>query len=83
MREHTRLPLHPDMGALPVRSVVDGIANLVYDGVAIMVVAADKLALAAGAVEEMYRIRGNADPPVAPAHDIALRVADVQGRRGS
>ena len=49
-----------------------------------MVVATDKLALAAGAMKEVHRIRGdNVDPPIAPAHDATLRVADVQGRRGS
>jgi hypothetical protein len=78
VREHTRLPLHPDMGALAVGSSVDRIANLVHDGVADVVVTADKLALATGAVKEMHWIRDNVDPPVAPAHDATLRVADVQ-----
>ncbi len=43
----------------------------------------DKLTLAAGAMKEVQRIRDNVDPPIAPAHDATLRVAAVQGRRGS
>jgi hypothetical protein len=62
---------------------VDGIADLIHGGIPDMVVATDKLALAAGAVKEVHRIRYNVDPPIAAAHDATLRVADVQGRRGS
>jgi hypothetical protein len=62
---------------------VDGVTDLIHDGIPDMVVATDKLALAAEAMKEVHRIRDNVDPPIAPAHDATLRVADVQGRRGS
>ena len=61
----------------------DGVTNLIHDGISDMVVATDKLALAAGAVKDVHRIRYNVDPPIAPANDATLRVADLQGRRGS
>jgi hypothetical protein len=48
-----------------------------------MVMATDKLALAAESMKEVHRIRYNVDPPIAPAYDATLRVADVQGRKGS
>ena len=63
--------------------IVDRISNLVHDSVPDVIVATYKLALAAGAVEEVHRILENIDPSIAPAHDATLRVADVQGRRGS
>ena len=56
---------------------------MIHDDIPDMVVATDKLALAAGTMKEVQRIRDNVDPPIAPAHDAILRVADVQGRRGS
>ena len=62
---------------------VDGVTNLIHDGISDMVVATDKLALAAGAMKEVHRIRYNIEPLIAPAHDATLCVADVQGRRGS
>ena len=49
-----------------------------------MVVETGKLALAAGAMKEVHRIRYNVDPPIVPAHDdTTLRIADFQERRGS
>jgi hypothetical protein len=71
------------MRAFVAGLVVNRIANLVHDSVPDVVVSAYKLALAAGAVVEVHRILDNVDPPIAPAHDATLRVADVQGRRGS
>jgi hypothetical protein len=54
------------------------------ESVPYVIVAAYKLALAAGAVEEVHRVLKNVvNPPIAPAHDATLCVADVQGRRGS
>ena len=70
------------MGAL-IMSHVDGVADLIHDGIPDVVMATDELTLAAGAVKKVHRIRDNVDPPIAPAHDATLRVADVQGRRGS
>jgi hypothetical protein len=65
-------------------SHVDGVTDLIHDGIPDMVVATDKLALAAGAMKEVHRIRYNVDPPIAPAHDDAtLRITDFQERRGS
>jgi hypothetical protein len=64
-------------------SHVDRVTDLIHDGIPDMVVATDKLALAAGAMKKVHRIRDNVDPSIAPAHDATLRVADVQGRRGS
>jgi hypothetical protein len=63
--------------------VVDRISNLVHDSVPDVIVATYKLALAAGAVEEVHRVLENVDPSIASAHDATLRIADVQGRRGS
>jgi hypothetical protein len=71
------------VGAFIAGPVVNRIADLVHDSVPDVIVAADKLALAAGAMEEVHRVLDNVDPPIAPAHDATLRVADVQGRRGS
>jgi len=70
------------MGAF-VGPHVDSIPDLIHDGIADVIVASDELALAAGAMEEVHRIRDKVDPPIAPAHDATLRVADVQRRRGS
>ena len=65
-------------------SHVDRVTDLIHDGIPDMVVATDKLALAAaGAMKKVHRIRDNFDPSIAPAHDATLRVADVQGRRES
>ena len=75
-------PISPRFGAF-VRPHVDGVTDLIHDGISDMVVATDKLALAAESMKEVYRIRYNVDPPIAPAHDATLRVADVQGRKGS
>jgi hypothetical protein len=61
----------------------DGVTDLVDDSVPDMVVPADILALTAGAMKEMHGICCEANPPIAPAQDTTLRVADVQGRRRS
>ena len=62
---------------------VDGVSDLKHDGFPDMVVATDKLALAAGAMKEVHRIRDHVDPLIEQANDATLRAADVQGRRGS
>jgi hypothetical protein len=62
----------------------DGVTDhLVDDSVPDMVVPADILALTAGAIKEMHGVCCETNPPIAPAQDTTLRVADVQGRRGS
>jgi hypothetical protein len=61
----------------------DGVTDLIDDSVPDMVVPADILALTAGAMKEMHGICCETNPPIAPAQDTTLRVADVQGRRRS
>ena len=61
----------------------NGFTDLVDDSVPDMVVPADILALTAGAMKEMHGICCETNPPIAPAQDTTLRVADVQGRRRS
>jgi len=59
------------------------VTDLVDDSVPDMVVPADILAFNAGAMKEMHGICCEANPPIAPAQNTTLRVADVQGRRRS
>ena len=61
----------------------DGVTDLVDDSVPDVVLPPDVLALTAGAMKEMQGICCQTDPPIAPAQDTTLRVADVQGHRRS
>ena len=54
MRSDQRLPFHLYVRAFIAGPVVNRIADLVHDSVPDVIVAADKLALATGAVKEMH-----------------------------
>ena len=58
-----------------------GFRELIIDGVADMIKPANELTLAAGAMQEVHRVRREANPAIAATPHITLRVADVQGRR--
>jgi hypothetical protein len=80
VRSHKWFALHCNVIGI---IITDGGANLVDDSIPDMIVPANVLALAAGAVEEVHGISCQTNPPIAPAQDTTLRVADVQGRRRS